>query len=143
VIESYPGAAQDLLGIPRKGTSLDELRWGLQRLGAVGKFMSPKVSHDEVDAITSAIVGLYYLAGEHFSLGNAAEDYLIVPRPTTMNYSILSAILRASGLDAVSEPSAPERPLKSVRSGKRRVRPAGQKASRRRRGASSSAMAAT
>ena len=50
VIESYPGAAQDLLGIPRKGASLEELKWGLARAGIEGDFLISNVSHDEVDA---------------------------------------------------------------------------------------------
>ena len=37
VIESYPGAAQDILGIPRKGSSLGELKWGLNRAGSMGR----------------------------------------------------------------------------------------------------------
>ena len=48
VIESYPGAAQDLLGIPRKGSSLEELKWGLSRAGVGGDFLHRKVTHDEV-----------------------------------------------------------------------------------------------
>src|SRR5262249_9276400 len=36
VIESYPGAAQDLLSIPRKQQSLEELREGLKNLGLTG-----------------------------------------------------------------------------------------------------------
>ena len=54
VIESYPGAAQDILGIPRKGSSLEELKWGLNRAGISGNFLKDRVTHDEVDAITSA-----------------------------------------------------------------------------------------
>lgn len=38
-----------------------------------------KISHDELDAITSAIVGLFYLCGRYEALGNAEEGYLIVP----------------------------------------------------------------
>jgi predicted nuclease with RNAse H fold len=34
VIEVYPGMAQDVLGIPRKGKSVDGLRRGLKRAGA-------------------------------------------------------------------------------------------------------------
>src|SRR5207237_5847479 len=37
VIESYPGAAQDILAIPRKQKSLDLLRQGLIRLGLRGR----------------------------------------------------------------------------------------------------------
>lgn len=66
VIESYPGAAQDLLGVPRKSKGLDLLRSGLEKYGIVGDL---NVSHDELDAITSAIVGQLYLKGEYEALG--------------------------------------------------------------------------
>jgi predicted nuclease with RNAse H fold len=103
VIESYPGAAQDILGIPRKGASLDELKWGLVRSGITGDFATTKVTHDEVDAITSALVGLFYLADDYIALGTLSEDYLIVPRSMKFNYSRLSQIISASGLDAIPE----------------------------------------
>jgi predicted nuclease with RNAse H fold len=80
VIESYPGAAQDLLLIPRKKASLDELKWGLVRAGFKGSWVDQKISHDELDAITSALVGLFFLADDYIALGNAKEDYLIIPR---------------------------------------------------------------
>jgi uncharacterized protein YprB with RNaseH-like and TPR domain/predicted nuclease with RNAse H fold len=99
VIESYPGAAQDLLGIPRKGSSLEELKWGLARAGIEGEYLHIKVTHDEVDAITSAWVGLFYMADEYIALGTAAEDYLIVPKSLRINYRKLSDILAATGLD--------------------------------------------
>ena len=101
VIESYPGAAQDLLGIPRKGASLEELKWGLARAGIKGEFLTAPVCHDEVDAITSALVGLFYLADDYIALGNTAEDYLIVPRSLRINYQKLADILAATGLDAI------------------------------------------
>jgi predicted nuclease with RNAse H fold len=101
VIESYPGAAQDLLGIPRKGSSLEELKWGLSRAGIKGDFLRGKVTHDEVDAITSALVGLFYLADDYIALGNASEDYLIVPRSLRINYRKLGDILNATGLDEI------------------------------------------
>jgi uncharacterized protein YprB with RNaseH-like and TPR domain/predicted nuclease with RNAse H fold len=101
VIESYPGAAQDLLGIPRKGSSLEELKWGLSRAGIKGDFLHGKVTHDEVDAITSALVGIFYLADDYIALGNPAEDYLIVPRSLRINYRKLADILAATGLDEI------------------------------------------
>jgi predicted nuclease with RNAse H fold len=108
VIESYPGAAQDILGIPRKKASLEELKRGLFRAGITGDFVIAKVTHDEVDAITSALVGLFYLADDYIALGTAAEDYLIVPRSMKFNYVRLSHILSATGLDEVSADSGPE-----------------------------------
>lgn len=101
VIESYPGAAQDLLGIPRKGSSLEELKQGMGRIGISGDYLSGKVTHDEVDAITSALVGLFYMADEYMALGNPEEDYLIVPRSPTVNYVKLAEILRTTGLDQI------------------------------------------
>ena len=103
VIESYPGAAQDILGIPRKGASLEELKWGLVRSGIIGEFAAMKVTHDEVDAITSALVGLFYLADDYIALGTPSEDYLIVPRSSKFNYSRLSQIVLDTGLDAIPE----------------------------------------
>jgi uncharacterized protein YprB with RNaseH-like and TPR domain/predicted nuclease with RNAse H fold len=107
VIESYPGAAQDILGIPRKKASLDELKRGLFRAGITGDFVTAHITHDEVDAITSALVGLFYLADEYIALGTAAEDYLIVPRSVRFNYAKLAQILSATGLDDV--PDSPTR----------------------------------
>ena len=102
VIESYPGAAQDILGIPRKGSSLEELKWGLNRAGIDGRYLTGRVTHDEVDAITSALVGLFYLAGDYIALGTPTEDYLIVPRSPKIKYTRLAQILSATGLDAVT-----------------------------------------
>ena len=103
VIESYPGAAQDVLGIPRKKASLEELKLGLFRAGITGDFVTAHVTHDEIDAITSALVGLFYLADDYIGLGTAAEDYLIVPRSTRFNYAKLTQILSATGLDDVRD----------------------------------------
>ena len=102
VIESYPGAAQDILGIPRKGSSLEELKWGLNRAGIDGPYLKGRVTHDEVDAITSALVGLFYLADDYIALGTPKEDYLIVPRSPKINYLRLAEILSLTGLDALA-----------------------------------------
>ena len=115
VIESYPGAAQDLLGIPRKGASLEELKWGLARAGIKGRFLREKVTHDEVDAITSALVGLFYLADDYIALGNAAENYLIVPKSPRINYQKLADILDVTGLDAVPMADGLECPVNAQR----------------------------
>lgn len=79
VIESYPGAAQDILCIPRKQTGLDLLRQGLRRLGLAGSGLNTR-SHDEMDAITSAIVGRYFESGEFEPMGIPSEAQLIVPK---------------------------------------------------------------
>ncbi|KKL74066.1 hypothetical protein LCGC14_2068580, partial [marine sediment metagenome] len=51
VIESYPGAAQDILNIPRKNKGVDLLSEALTKYGIVGHL---NVSHDELDAVTAA-----------------------------------------------------------------------------------------
>ena len=79
VIESYPGAAQDIMGIPRKGADLGLLKAGLVEFGISGDFEEQEVSHDELDAITSAAVGLFFMSGNFEGLGNEEEEYLIIP----------------------------------------------------------------
>lgn len=79
VVESYPGAAQDILEIPRKRASLELLAKGMEQFGVRGEFLSQVVSHDELDAITSAMVGHFFWSGRFEALGNEEEDYLIIP----------------------------------------------------------------
>jgi dephospho-CoA kinase len=79
VIESYPGAAQDIMGIPRKGAGEEFLRQGLMDFGILGRFATEAVRHDELDAITSALVGSFFLAGKCEALGGDLEDPLIIP----------------------------------------------------------------
>jgi uncharacterized protein YprB with RNaseH-like and TPR domain/predicted nuclease with RNAse H fold/dephospho-CoA kinase len=79
VIESYPGAAQDIMRIPRKQAGLEFLKNGLAEFGIEGEFIYNSVSHDELDAITSAVVGLFFWTGKFEGLGNDEEEYLIIP----------------------------------------------------------------
>lgn len=75
VIESYPGAAQDILKIPRKNKGIDILARALADFGILGNL---SVSHDELDAITAALVGIYYLQGDYEALGT-----MILPKKST------------------------------------------------------------
>lgn len=80
VIESYPGAAQDVLGIPRKGVDEALLALGLNEFG----YHVPQgITHDELDAITSALVGYVFLAGEYEAIGADDEGYMILPISTS------------------------------------------------------------
>ena len=79
VIESYPGGAQDILGIPRKRAGVEALRQGLLQFGVRGAFAEAPVSHDELDAITAALVGLFYQSQRYEALGDPQEGVLIVP----------------------------------------------------------------
>lgn len=80
VIESYPGAAQDIMRIPRKKTSIEDLRYGLEAFGIRGTSSFGSVTHDELDAVTSAVVGYFHLTGDIEALGNNEEGFLIVPK---------------------------------------------------------------
>jgi predicted nuclease with RNAse H fold/dephospho-CoA kinase len=80
VIESYPGAAQDVMRIPRKGAGEEWLKLGLKNFGVRGKYATTKVTHDELDAITSALVGTFHLAELSEELGTPNEPPLIIPR---------------------------------------------------------------
>jgi uncharacterized protein YprB with RNaseH-like and TPR domain/predicted nuclease with RNAse H fold len=79
VIESYPGAAQDIMRIPRKRASQRQLRAGLGRFGLHGLRASESITHDELDAATSAIVGAFYLADAYEALGGLEEGQLVIP----------------------------------------------------------------
>ena len=78
VIETYPGAAQDILHIPRKGKGLDRLAEGLCVTGIKG--LNHGMSSDELDAVTCALVGIMYLRGEYRIIGNPNEMLMILPQ---------------------------------------------------------------
>lgn len=78
VVETYPGAAQDILHIPRKGKGLDKMTEGLSLAGIKG--LDCSMSSDELDAVTCALVGIMYLRGEHRVIGNPDEMLMILPR---------------------------------------------------------------
>ncbi len=81
VIESYPGAAQDILGIVRKKVDEKELQLGLIDFGADPRSRIGKaLVHDELDAVTSAMVGYFYLASRYEPIGDAQEGQIIVPQ---------------------------------------------------------------
>ncbi len=80
VIESYPGAAQDIMRIPRKGAGSEWLKMGLMDFGVSGDHETQNVTHDELDAVTSALVGTFHLAGMTEALGTEEEPPLIIPR---------------------------------------------------------------
>lgn len=97
VIESYPGAAQDVLGIARKGVDVSILARGLADFG----FAVPAgLSHDELDAITCVLVGYCYLAGRYEAIGAEDENFLIIPRAHTIHWPVVAP----SGADSDCDP---------------------------------------
>ena len=79
MIECYPGAAQDIMGIPRKGAGEEWLKLGLSEFGVAGRFATERLTHDELDAITCSLVGFFHLAGRTEALGGAGEEPMMVP----------------------------------------------------------------
>jgi predicted nuclease with RNAse H fold len=78
VIEVFPGATQDILGLVRKNQNVNKLREGLISLGIKG--IKNEMNDDELDAITCALTGLLYLRGECIELGDKKEGILIIPK---------------------------------------------------------------
>ena len=81
VIEAYPGGAQDVLGLPRKGDGERRLRRALVRFGFTGDVVDRELTHDELDAIACAYTGREHLAGRSLVLGSAEEAELVLPLP--------------------------------------------------------------
>ncbi len=80
VIESFPGAIQDLLGMPRKQEGLPNLAKALERYGINLGRQRDGVNGDELDAVTSALVGLLYTKGEFRAIGDPSEGLMILPK---------------------------------------------------------------
>lgn len=79
VIESFPGAIQDLLRMPRKQAGLPLLARALRDYGiSMGK-PDGELNGDELDAVTSALVGLLYRRGEYRAIGDPEEGFMILP----------------------------------------------------------------
>ena len=79
VIEVYPGMAQDILGVPRKRLGRPALAAGLRRAGVRG--VPRRVpSHDVLDAITCALVGVLHLSGQTETMGSGVPVPLVLPR---------------------------------------------------------------
>ena len=79
VIESFPGAIQDILGMPRKQDGLPRL---LRSLKSAGITFTPGSGFggDELDAVTSALVGLQYVRGDFRAIGDPEEGLMILPK---------------------------------------------------------------
>lgn len=74
-VECYPGAAQDLWGIPRQHQDRLGLLAGLRKLGLRG--LKKTATGDELDAATAALVGHWFLLGQGLMLGG--ETGILIP----------------------------------------------------------------
>lgn len=75
VLETYPGAAQDVWGIPRQ-SDVRGLRRGLRRFV---KFNRRPLSCHELDAVTCALLGQHHHEGQTELIGRADEGWMVLP----------------------------------------------------------------
>ena len=76
VLETYPGAAQDLWGIPRQ-RDVSGLRRGLRRFV---EFNKRGISCHELDAVTCALLAKFHRHGRTELIGRADEGWMVLPR---------------------------------------------------------------
>jgi len=88
VIESYPGAIQDILHLPRKHDGEERLKHALLRCGVRGDIRKPHITHHELDAVTLGLVALMHLTGRTVQIGDPDEALMVLPKPRG-NYAYL------------------------------------------------------
>jgi predicted nuclease with RNAse H fold len=74
-VECFPGAAQDLWGIPRQHRDRLGLLSGLRKLGVRG--LKKTATSDELDAATAALAGQWFLLGQGLMLGG--DSGILIP----------------------------------------------------------------
>ena len=87
VFETYPGAAQDIWGIPRQKKP-EGLKEGLKRFGIRGNWLEDGVTKDELDALTCAIVARDYVKGKAMVIGDPEEGLMILPPKTIIKNTV-------------------------------------------------------
>lgn len=84
-VETFPGAAQDLLGMPRKQIGLPELQQSLVEIGCKGDVVRRGLTGDELDAVSCALVALDYARGSYLAIGDPSEIMMILPKLDAQN----------------------------------------------------------
>ena len=84
VFETYPGAAQDIWGIPRQ-KDVEGLKEGLKRFKVQGNWLDPGISKHELDALTCALTAREDLRGNSITLGDAEEGLMILPKKKVLS----------------------------------------------------------
>ncbi len=79
VFETYPGAAQDIWGIPRHKDPRG-LKEGLKRFKVQGNWSRPGVTNDELDALTCALVAREQMKRNTIIIGDPEEGLMILPK---------------------------------------------------------------
>ena len=78
VLETYPGAAQDVWGIPRQRDLLG-LRRGLRRFAEFGR---RRLTCHELDAVTCAVLAKFHHQGRTELIGRHDEGWMVLPAPS-------------------------------------------------------------
>ncbi len=81
--EMFPGATQDVLGIPRKQHSMIGLYKGLDKLGIKG--LKKDMNNDELDAVTCAFTAFLFQRGKAEILGSLKKGAIIIPKAPRKN----------------------------------------------------------
>jgi predicted nuclease with RNAse H fold len=76
VVECYLGAAQDIWQIPRQRRDRTGLRLGLEALGVKG--LTAEMTGDELDAVTAALTGRWFLIDKGEMLGG--PNGILIPQ---------------------------------------------------------------
>jgi predicted nuclease with RNAse H fold len=79
VVESFPGAIQDILGMPRKQDGLLLLARALRNHEIDLGRPDSELTGDELDAVTLALVGLFYTRKQYRAIGDSSEGLMILP----------------------------------------------------------------
>jgi predicted nuclease with RNAse H fold len=82
VVETFPGGAQDIWGIPRQKNPSGLLR-SLKKSGVKGDIQKRGISVHELDAITCALAARCHMQGKSLATGDPDEGQIILPRPKT------------------------------------------------------------
>jgi predicted nuclease with RNAse H fold len=91
IVECYPGAAQDLWGLPRQHQDGIGLLTGLRKLGL--RDLKRTATSDELDAATAALVGRWLLLGQGLMLGGEAG--ILIPAVQGKSKKLKSLRMRA------------------------------------------------
>lgn len=80
VVETFPGGAQDLLGIPRKQHGAENLQAALVKMGCRGDVSKRRLTGDELDAINCALVARDYAKDNYIAIGDPSEILMVFSR---------------------------------------------------------------
>ncbi len=80
VVETFPGGAQDIWGMPRQKNPAG-LRRSLREFGVKGDIRKRGISVHELDAITCALAARCYIQRNFLATGDPTEGQIILPRP--------------------------------------------------------------